>query len=110
MQLSDAEIVSRLASIIGEALRIPVGRIERGSRLFIDLGAESLDILDIRFRMESDFGLQIDQEEIAESIAARGLTPEAIIEEFTVDAMVGFIREKLEAKSSATTATDLPQP
>ena len=47
---TDDKIFSIIQDIIVEALRIDPSKVEPNARFFIDLGAESIDVLDIRFR------------------------------------------------------------
>lgn len=77
-----------------EALRVPAEKVVPGARLFADYGAESIDILDIRFRIEETFGFKIQEGEIISSIAP-DMTIEEFKELFTVGSIAAFIRQKL---------------
>jgi acyl carrier protein len=60
---------------VAEALARDAGEIQLDASLFDDLGAESLDFLDIVFKLEQRFGIQITRGEMER--AARGeLSPE----------------------------------
>jgi len=91
---SEEEILQILASIIHEALRVPLAEIVPDARLMTNLGAESIDILDIRFRIEESFGFKIQEGEIIKSIDPN-LTLEELKDRFTVGSIVEFIRQKL---------------
>jgi acyl carrier protein len=97
--LSKDEIFIKLIKIICEALRIEESRIKWAAKVFLDLQAESLDVIDIRFRIEQDFGLKIEDREIVNSIG-KDLSSEEITEKLTVGHIVGFIRRKLEQPNS----------
>jgi len=56
--------------IIADALGRPEAEVKLDSILMEDLGAESLDFLDIVFRLERDFGIQITRGEMER--ASRG--------------------------------------
>lgn len=73
--LSDAEIGERVCRIVADSLGRPENEVTLGSVLMSDLGAESLDFLDIVFRLEREFGIQITRGEM--EMASRGdMTPE----------------------------------
>ncbi len=81
MNPSPSEIEARVLSIVSDALDQPAEQVTLDSSLVDDLGAESIDFLDIVFRLESAFGLKIPEEEIwAGSFDGVGDDPGAIAE------------------------------
>jgi len=79
MNTSRSEIEARVFSIVADALDQPVEKVTFDSSLVEDLGAESIDFLDIVFRLESAFGLKIPEEEIWEgAFEGVGDDPDAI--------------------------------
>ena len=64
MSTSPSEIETRVLSIVADALDQPEERVTLDASLVDDLGAESIDFLDIVFRLESAFDLKIPEEEI----------------------------------------------
>jgi acyl carrier protein len=54
----------RVKAIVSEALDVPIGQVLNHSSLIDDLGAESIDFLDIVFRLESAFGIKISDDDI----------------------------------------------
>lgn len=62
--MNRAEIEERARGVIGAALDQPRERILTDASLIDDLGAESIDFLDIAFRLESEFGIEIPEDEI----------------------------------------------
>lgn len=64
MNPSPSEIEARVLAIVADALDQPAGQVTLDSSLVDDLGAESIDFLDIVFRLEVAFGLKIPEEEI----------------------------------------------
>jgi acyl carrier protein len=64
MTLSREEIASRVVAIVADALDQPSEKVTPDASLVDDLGAESIDFLDIVFRLESAFGLKIPEDEI----------------------------------------------
>jgi acyl carrier protein len=80
----------KVRQTISESLCIDLEDVKPGSNLMRDLGAESIDFLDIVFRLEKDFDIKIPQREI-ERRARGGLTAE----EFEID---GMLQEKGAAR------------
>ena len=76
---TDDKIFTVIQDIIVQALRIEPSKVEPDARFFIDLEAESLDVLDIRFRIEEVFGFKISDDEIIHHIG-EDLTAEEIKE------------------------------
>lgn len=63
--MSHDEIFKKVVSIMEDALGSDPEDIKPPSRLMADLGAESIDFLDIVFRLEKEFGLgKIDRNEL----------------------------------------------
>src|SRR5437764_14696901 len=61
---SQEEIYEKVSSTLVEALNVDEEDIKPGSRLQGDLGAESIDFLDIVFRLEREFGIKIPRGEL----------------------------------------------
>lgn len=57
-------IFEKLQEIIAEQLEIDAGEIEYASKIIDDLGADSLDIVDIVMTIEDEFGLEVPNEAI----------------------------------------------
>jgi len=69
--MSDStRVPDRVREIVAEALARPADEVRLGSILMADLGAESLDFLDIVFKLEHEFRIQITRGEMER--AARG--------------------------------------
>jgi acyl carrier protein len=68
--IPDAEVGDVVRAIVADALGRAVADVQLTSNLMADLGAESLDFLDIVFRLEREFGIQITRGEMER--AARG--------------------------------------
>jgi acyl carrier protein len=62
--LTQQEIYQRVARTLVETLNVDECEIAPGARLQSDLGAESIDFLDILFRLEREFGIKIDRAEL----------------------------------------------
>ena len=63
MQTQD-EIYTKVSATLVEALNVDEDEIKPSSTLQGDLGAESIDFLDIVFRLEREFGIKIPRGEL----------------------------------------------
>ncbi len=61
---SSTEVLDRVTRILASALDRETAEIELGSSLIDDLDAESIDFLDIQFRLEDEFAIEIAEDEI----------------------------------------------
>ena len=61
---SQDEIYSKVADTLVEALNVDEEEIKPTSTLQGDLGAESIDFLDIVFRLEREFAIKIPRNEL----------------------------------------------
>lgn len=68
--MSEDSIEQTVCAIVAEALDVPLADVLPSSILMGDLGAESLDFLDIVFKLEQTFHIQITRGEMER--AARG--------------------------------------
>lgn len=57
-------IYDKVVAILSEALNVDSADIQVDSKLKEDLGAESIDMLEIVFRLEEAFGIKIKGEEL----------------------------------------------
>ena len=58
------DIYPRVASVLADTLNVDAEDVRPGSTLQGDLGAESIDFLDIVFRLEREFGIKIPRGEL----------------------------------------------
>jgi acyl carrier protein len=62
--LTQKEIYRKVSSMLVEALNVDEGDVKPAATLQGDLGAESIDFLDIVFRLEREFGIKIPRNEL----------------------------------------------
>lgn len=97
-------IISKVRTIIAKSLMIPEDTVLLPSTLMLDLEAESIDILDIRFGIEQEFGFKFNDQEIRETLkkAAIGttFTEEDVPSLFTVESLCSYVVYKLEQKNA----------
>lgn len=58
------DICNRVNGVVAQALGLEDDEVKPSSHLIHDLGAESIDFLDITFRLEREFGIKIPREEL----------------------------------------------
>jgi len=64
MSLSDAEIFEKVQEVMEEALGVDDDEVTPEATIGEDLGAESIDYLDISFRLEKAFDIKIGESEM----------------------------------------------
>ena len=83
MSSTQSDVDLRVRKVIAESLCVELDEVTTASNLIKDLGAESIDFLDIMFRLEKEFEIKIPQREIERQ--ARGdMQPE----EFEIDGIL----------------------
>jgi acyl carrier protein len=85
-------IFPTVAKTIADALACDLDEVTPGASLIDDLGAESIDFLDLVFRLERAFAIKIPRGKIIED--ARGDLPEAEFEQRGVVTEAGLVRLK----------------
>lgn len=69
MTTDDKDIAKRVIQIVSDKLAIDPDQIKLESTFTEDLGADSLDVVELLMALEDEFGLQIEEEQ-AENIEA----------------------------------------
>ena len=94
--MEDQKIYEGIKEAIVEALGVEPEEVEENSALFDDLGAESLDLLDIVFRIEKTFGIKIPRGGLQNDLLdAEGIKQEDVL----IDgALTALGAEKLKEK------------
>ncbi|HUV40259.1 MAG TPA: acyl carrier protein [Sedimentisphaerales bacterium] len=64
MAMSRDEILRQVQTVLVDALGVDTDEVTADATLMTDLGAESIDFLDIVFRLEKTFGIKIAREEL----------------------------------------------
>lgn len=87
-----AAVFPKVSATIADALACDVGKVKLEASLITDLGAESIDFLDIIFRLERAFKVKIPRGKIVEE--ARGPLTEAQFESGGAVSEAGVARLK----------------
>jgi len=88
------QIIEAIRRAVSEALLIPQDQVIPSARLVSDLKAESIDVADIRFRIEDGLKIRIDQREMMVALG-ENLTAEELNNSFTVQFVIDYVTEKL---------------
>jgi acyl carrier protein len=83
-----SNVPAQVTRIVAEALDVAIDRVVPHASLIDDLGAESIDFLDILFRVETAFGIQVRENEMWEGSVDR--TSQA-----SIDASIARLRARL---------------
>jgi acyl carrier protein len=87
------EIYEKVQEVLEDALGVDDDEVTKEATLVGDLGAESIDFLDIVFRLEKAFGIKIDQSEL---FPDNVLTDPTYVQDGQVtDAGMATLRERL---------------
>jgi len=93
MSMSDEEIFEKIQEVLEDALGVDEDEVVPSARLGEDLGAESIDYLDISFRLEKAFDIKIGETEMFDQSV---LSNDGIVEDGKVtEAGLAALREKM---------------
>lgn len=88
-----SEIFDKVQEVLVDALAVDDDEVTPEATLIADLGAESIDILDISFKLEQAFGFKIGQGELFPEGVAQN--PEYVEEGKVTDKGLNLLRERL---------------
>src|SRR5438445_7659759 len=88
------EIYGKVAKVLVEALNVDEDELAPTATLQGDLGAESIDFLDIVFRLEREFGIKIPRGELFPESVFQG-DPDFVREGRVTDQGMGELRSRL---------------
>ena len=94
MAMSRDEIFQKVQGVLVDALGVDDDEVTADATLMGDLGAESIDFLDIVFRLEKAFGIKVPREEL---FPAEGLlnNPELVSNGKLTEKGLNELREKV---------------
>lgn len=99
--MNEEQVYERVVDAFCEALGLDEDEVERTSLVIDDLGAESLDFLDIAFRLERAFGIKIPRGQIqkaAEEQAGEAFEVEGKLTESGAVALRSALPEAAEGR------------
>src|SRR5437016_12203984 len=92
------EIFHKVSATLVEALNVDEDDISPAATLQGDLGAESIDFLDIVFRLEREFGIKIPRGELFPESIFQG-DPEFVANGRVTDKGLAELRARIDRKS-----------
>ena len=93
MTITQEEVFSKVQEVLVDALGVDDDEVVPEAKLATDLGAESIDFLDIVFRLEKAFGIKIDQGEMIPDNVLND--PKYVQDEKVTDHGMQELRERL---------------
>ena len=57
-------MLKKIQAMLAEALNLPVEKVTPDSKIVEDLGADSLDVVELLSRLEDEFGIVIPDDEV----------------------------------------------
>lgn len=63
------EVLLRVRSVVAKILRVDEGRIELSTRFKADLGADSINLVEIAMALENEFDIMLDDDEVGSIVS-----------------------------------------
>jgi acyl carrier protein len=93
--MSAVEIIyGKVTKVLAESLNVDEDEVTPAATLQGDLGAESIDFLDIVFRLEREFGIKIPRGELFPESVFQG-DPDFVLEGLVTDRGMGELRARM---------------
>jgi acyl carrier protein len=93
MALTQEQVLAKVRDVLIDALGVDEEEVTPEARLVADLGAESIDFLDIVFRLEKAFGIKINQSDLFPDNVLNN--PEYVKDGKVTDTGVAELRKKM---------------
>ena len=93
--MSPEEIETRMRALVADCLAVETEQVRPESRLTTDLGADSLDFIDLMFGVEKEFGIKIRDSELDFLSRLDFSSPEVMREGYLTAATVDRLKEWL---------------
>lgn len=91
------EIETRMRGLVADCLALDPGVVARNSRLTDDLGADSLDFIDLLFLIEKEFGIKVRESELDFFSRLDFSSPEVMREGYLTPGTVDRLKQWLPA-------------
>lgn len=69
-------MLEKIQNMLAEALNLPVEKVTPNSKIVEDLGADSLDVVELLSRLEDEYGIMIPDEEVENLITVADVAAE----------------------------------
>jgi acyl carrier protein len=91
---ASGQVYTRVARVLAESLNADAVELTPAARLHADLGAESIDFLDIVFRLEREFGIRVPRDELFPESIFRG-DPDFVQDGIVTDRGLSELRARM---------------
>ncbi len=61
-------MLEKIQAMLAEALNLPVEKVTADAKIVDDLGADSLDVVELLSRLEDEYGVMIPDEEVEQLV------------------------------------------
>jgi len=89
------EGIARMREIVADCLQLDPAEVRPESRLFADLGADSLDYVELTFLFEKEFGVRIEGDDLGALTRLDFSDPEVLRDGFVTEKVLARAREWL---------------
>ena len=69
-------MLEKIQAMLAEALNLPLEKVTPNAKIVDDLGADSLDVVELLSRLEDDFGVTIPDEDVENLVTIRDVANE----------------------------------
>jgi acyl carrier protein len=95
MEMTEQEVLARLLPLIREVTGVRAEQVTTDASLIADLGAESIDLLDLSFLIEETFGVTIESDELERRAVERNPGGEYERDGYLTEEALAQLREAL---------------
>ena len=92
-QMTSEQLFGKVQEVLMDALGVDEDELTPDAKLVADLGAESIDFLDIVFRLEKAFGIKIEQSELFPDNVLND--PQFVVDGSVTDTGMAELRKRL---------------
>lgn len=93
MAMTQQDVFGKVQEVLVDSLGVDEDEVNSEATLVGDLGAESIDFLDIVFRLEKAFGIKVDQNELFPDHVLND--PECVVDGKVTDKGMDQLRQRL---------------
>ena len=92
---SRERVFEQVRTTLVDALSVSAEQVTPESRIILDLGAESIDLLDLRFRIEKAFQIRVTRDDLV-AVCGIPITAADYQQRFTVAVLCRYVEGRLE--------------